>query len=153
MYIFGSNIPPPLVFLVTKCRNSAFFYIYTCRFLFVSPGGIRYVLWHFGPVPRVIWCVCLFRCLSVSLILCSLQAHLSLWYGILSRFLSIWLSVIQALTFCLPFSFAALNLNTHLPHEVVRKKKFVWAVQHFIPFFTSSAWPEENDTAIMKSVL
>lgn len=67
-----------------------FLCIYTCRPLFVSPGGIRYVLWHLGTVPRVVWCVGLSLCLSASLILCSLQAHLSLWYDILSRFLSTW---------------------------------------------------------------
>ncbi len=128
----------------SHCRRKdwEYFSVFTHAVPYFSPGGICYVLWHLSTVPRVVWYVGLSLCLSASLTLCSLQAHMSLWYGALSRFLSTWLSVIHppppsVFLLSLLLSFAAVNLNT-LSLEVMKQKKWLFEKLSIFSFFPPS---------------
>ncbi len=166
IYIFERTIPLRLVFplgtVIAEGRTENISLYLHMPSLICFPWRDPLCFVTLGTVPRVVWCVGLSLCLSASLTLCSLQAHLSLWYGILSRFLSTWLSVIHPLpphllSSCSLSSSLLLwsTLTTHLSLEVVKQKMCLFEKLSIFsppPPPISSAWLEEKDTAIMRSV-
>lgn len=115
--------------------------IYTCHPLFFSPGGICYVLWHLGTVPRVVWCVGLSLCLSASdfMFIASISVFM-IWRSLT---LPVYLVICHispppspsVFLFSLLLSYAAVNLNTHLSLEVVKQKCVCLSSSAFYLFF------------------